>query len=88
MTYLNVTLYVRKVFTKNSKKETVRESPLIPLALQCDDQLIFSLLISGTKLVPKMSNSNLAKPTFLAFKTVDGFKFSISLLPVPIDFVL
>ena len=40
--------------------------------------LNFSLLISGTKLVLKTSFSTMAKPTFSAFKTVNGFKFSIS----------
>ena len=78
---LNVTLYARKLLAKNSKK-----SPLIPL--QCYDYLIFSLSISGTKLVPETSFGNLAKPTFSAFKTVDGFKFPINKLPVPITFIL
>ena len=71
---------------KTARTETARESPLIPL--QCDNHLIFSLAISGTKLVPKTSFSNLAKPTFSAFKTVDGFKLQINQVPVPTGFIL
>ena len=56
----------------------IKKRPLIPL--QCDDHLIFSLSIFGTKLVPETSFGNLAKPTFSAFKTVDGFKFPINQL--------
>ena len=47
--------------------------------MQCSGSLSI-LSISGIKLVPRTSFGNLAKSTFTAFTTDDGFKFSLTLI--------
>ena len=46
----------------------------------CDVQVHYQYIIN-IKLVPRRSFGNMAKSTFSAFTTDDGFKFSINLLP-------